>query len=113
MSGSCRGLKSSLNVAEREAEIVAHRNAGRSLRETARLVDLSPEGVRQVLNRRPAATANKTRKNQAYARLEAAGGLTCIQAGMSVLRLAAIADTTPRRVEQWLEFKGMTKYLYL
>lgn len=94
----------------RDAEILALRSKGWSLSEIGSRFQLSKEGVRQIINRRPPSDANKLKRDQAYAQLEAINGLACIEAGMPVQRLAAIATTTPRRVEQWLLLNGITKY---
>jgi hypothetical protein len=99
-----------LNIRTRDAEILALRSEGRSLSEIGSRFNLSKEGVRQIIKRRPASDANKQMQDQAYARLEAVNGVACIEAGVSVQRLAALAGTTPRRVEQWLQLNGIAKY---
>jgi hypothetical protein len=42
------------------------------------------------------------KRDDAYSRLVEADGLACLASGMTQMRLAAIANTTPQRVTQWI-----------
>ena len=98
------------DIKARDAEIRALRNAGWQLSAIALRFKLTTEGVRYIINGKPGSNANKILREQAYARLEAVDGVALIKAGMSIRRLASVADTNPRRVEQWLQLNGITKY---
>jgi hypothetical protein len=98
------------DIGVRNDEILTLRSEGRSLSDISSRFNLSKEGVRQIIKRRPESDANKQKRDQAYAQLEAVCGVACIEAGMSVTRLAGITGTTPGRVEQWLQLNGIAKY---
>src|SRR5438309_11860457 len=95
------------HIKARDFEILALRSEGLSPPEIAQRYKLAAARVRQIIQGRPStSTAQKLRQDQAYAQLAAVNGIACIESGMSVDRLAAIAGTTPRRVEKWLLLEG-------
>ena len=102
--------KPSPHMKARDAEILALRREGWSLLEIGRRFKVSAARVQQIINGTTTqSNAFDFLQDQASAQLEAVDGVACIEAGMSVQRLAWIAGTTPWRVEKWMRQRGIAK----